>query len=332
MPRGHEAVVAMKITRVVSLAIVFIAACAGAAADAVKDYPARPLRLIVPNAPGSGVDTLGRIIANRLIQQLGQQIVVDNRVGAGGIIGMEVGKNAAPDGYTLIIASTSTLVIAPLLQSKPPYDPVNDFGYVMQIAITPGVVAVNPLLPVKTTKDLIEYAKVNKINMASAGPGSQSHLAGVALMHAGKFMSLHVPYKGGGTSELAVISGESHWILSPAPAVMSHVNAGRMRALGHTLRKPTTLLGNIPPIADTIPGFNYSGWQGFLVPRGTSRAVVAKLHHAISKSLGLPEVKNAFAAQATEMITGTPEDFRKVVQQSVRDNHNVIKAVGLQVN
>lgn len=325
----------MKIPRLVSLAIGLAATCAAAvtlAADVAKDYPSRPLRLIVPNAPGSGVDTLGRIIATRLTQRLGQQVVVDNRVGAGGIIGMETGKNAAPDGYTLIIASTSTLVIAPILQSKPPYDPVNDFGYVTQIAVTPGVVAVNPSLPVKTMKALIEHAKANKINMASAGPGSQSHLAGVALMHAGKFTSLHVPYKGGGTSELAVISGESHWILSPAPAVMSHVNAGRMRALGHTLPKPTTLLANIPPIADTIPGFDYSGWQGFLVPKGTSEAVVAKLHDAIIRSLGLPDVKNAFAAQATDMVTGTPEDFRKVVEASVRDNRNVIKAVGLKVN
>src|SRR5690606_29535986 len=156
-------------------------------AAAASDYPSRPLRLIVPNAPGSGVDTLGRIIANRLAYELGQQIVVDNRVGAGGIIGMETGRKAAQDGYTLIVASTSTLVIAPLLQPRPPFDPLNDFDYVTQTAVTPGVVAVNPALPIKTIGDLIRHAKANKLNMASAGQGSQSHLAGIALMHAAKF-------------------------------------------------------------------------------------------------------------------------------------------------
>ena len=297
-------------------------------ADAFKDYPNRPIRLIVPNAPGSGVDTLGRIVATRLSVVLGQQIVVDNRVGAGGIIGMETGKNAASDGYTLIIASPSTLVTAALMQSKLPYDPLTTFEFVGQTAVTPNVLVVNPALPAKSTKELIEHARLNKINMASAGPGSQSHLAGVALMVAGQFQSLHVPYKGGGTAELAVVAAESHWTLSPAPSVMTLANSGRLRALGHSLKTRSALLGNLPPIADAIPGFDYSGWQGFLLPKGASKAVIAKLHDAITRTLGTPEVKNAFATQATEIVTGTPEAFRNLVQDSVRDNRKIIEAIG----
>lgn len=302
----------------------------GANAASADAYPARPLRLIIPNAPGSGVDTLGRIIANRLTQELGQQIVVDNRVGAGGIIGMETGRKAVPDGYTLINASTSTLVIAPLLQGTPPFDPLNDFDYVIQSAVTPGVLAVNTALPVKSMRELIQHAKASKLNMASAGQGSQSHLAGIALMHAAKFTSLHVPYKGGGTSELAVISGESHWILSPAPAIMSHVNAGRMRALGHTMPSKTSLLPTISPIADTVSGFDYSGWQGFLVPKGVAKAQITKLRDAIMKTLSSANVRSAFATQATEIVTGRPEDFRKLVEGSVQHNRILIKEVGLQ--
>ena len=302
----------------------------GANAASTDAYPTRPLRLIIPNAPGSGVDTLGRIIANRLTQELGQQIVVDNRVGAGGIIGMETGRKAAPDGYTLINASTSTLAIAPLLQGKPPFDPLKDFDYVTQTAVTLGVVAVNTALPVKTMRELIQHATANKLNMASAGQGSQSHLAGIALMRAAKFSALHVPYKGGGTSELAVISGESHWILSPAPAIMSHVNAGHMRALGHTMPRKTPLLPTIPPIADTVSGFDYSGWQGFLVPKGVAKAHVTKLRNAIKKTLASADVKRAFATQATEIVTGGPEDFRKLVEGSVQHNRTLVKEVGLQ--
>lgn len=293
-------------------------------------YPSRPLRLIVPNAPGSGVDTLGRVIANRLSQEMGQQIVVDNRVGAGGIIGMEAGRKAANDGYTFLIVSTSTLVIAPLLQAKLPFDPVNDFDYLTQIAVTPGVVAVNLNLPVKTMAQLIQHAKAGKLNMATAGQGSQSHLAGIALMHAARFDSLHVPYKGGGASELAVIAGESHWILSPAPAIMSHVVAGRMRALGHTLPRKSPLLPNIPPIAETVPGFDYSGWQGFLVPKGVAKPLTSTLKTAITKALAAEDVRSAFAAQATEVVTGKPEDFRKLVKTSVQQNKQLIEAVGLQ--
>ena len=166
--------------------------------------------------------------------------------------------------------------------------------------------------------------------MASAGPGSQSHLSGVYFLQAAKFESLHVPYKGGGPSVASVIAGESQWTLTPAAAVMSFVHSGRLRALGHSLPKRSPLLGDIPSIAETIPGFDYSGWQGFMIPKGTPKAIVEKLRAAVIKTANLPEVKNLLAAQATEVVTGTPEEFRKVVQDAMVKNAKVIKAIGLK--
>ena len=302
-------------------------------AAAVDSYPSRPIRLVVPNAPGSSVDTLSRIVAAKLDAALGQPVVIDNRAGAGGIIGMEIAKAAAPDGYTLISATTAASTIAVLLMKKPTFDPVRDYDYVTQFAITPNVLVVNPSLPVNSVKDLIEYCKgkQGQVNMASAGAGSQSHLSGAYLLQAGNFPSLHVLYKGGGPSVASVIAGESQWTLTPAPAVMTHVNSGRVRALGHSLRARSPLFGNIPPIAETIPGFDYSGWQGFFVPKGTPKAVIEKLRAAVIKTVNQPEVKSALAAQATEVVTGTPEEFRKVVQDSLAQNAKVVKAVGLKV-
>ncbi|MDP2238968.1 MAG: tripartite tricarboxylate transporter substrate-binding protein [Burkholderiales bacterium] len=327
----------MKITRLSSLALIFTTLAWTApvvAADMAKNYPDRPIRLIVPNAPGSSVDTLTRIVANKLGEVIGQQIVVDNRAGAGGIIGMEIAKDAAPDGYTLIAATTAASTIAVLLQKKPPFDPVTDYDYVTQFAVTPNVLVVNPALPIKSVKELIDYTKARNgnVNMASAGAGSQSHLSGAYLLQAGHFESLHVPYKGGGASVASVIAGESQWTITPAAAVMSHVNSGRLRALGHSLPKPSPLLSSLPPIADTIPGFDYSGWQGFFVPKGTPKPIIEKLRAAVIKTVNLPEVKKALDVQATEVVTGTPEEFRKLVKDSMAKNAKVVKAVGLKAN
>ncbi len=327
----------MKICKFISLALAFTAYLNGApasAADAAKDYPNRPIRLIVPNAAGSSVDTLSRIVAAKLGDVLGQQIVVDNRAGAAGIIGMEIAKAATPDGYTLISATTAASTIARLLLKNPTFDPLTDYDYVVQFAETPNVLVVNPALPVKSVKELIDYSKgkQGEANMASAGAGSQSHLSGSYFLQSGNFQSLHVPYKGGGPSVASVMAGESQWTLIPAPAAMSHVNSGRLRAIGHSLPKPSPLLPNIPPIADTVPGFDYSGWQGFFVPKGTPKAITDKLRAAVIKTMEQPDVKKSFAFQATEIVIRGPAEFRKVVQESMVKNAKIVKAVGLTSN
>jgi len=247
---------------------------------------------------------------------------------------MEIAKAANPDGYTMIAATTAASTIAVLLMKKPTFDPVRDYDYVAQFAETPNVLVVHPALPPKTVKELIDYckAKQGQVNMASAGTGSQSHLSGTYFLQAAKFEALHVPYKGGGPSVAAVIAGESQWTLTPAPAVMVHINSGRLRALGHSLPKRSPLLGNIPPIAETIPGFDYSGWQGFFVLKGTPKAITDKLRAAVVKSAQSPDVKKALDVQATEVVIRGPEEFRKVVQDSMVKNAAVVKAVGLTAN
>lgn len=304
------------------------------AADATKDYPSRPIRYIMPNAPGSSNDTLGRIVAAKLGEALGQQIVVDNRAGAGGILGMEIGKNANPDGYTLVAASTAAMSIAPHLHKKLPYDPVKDFEFISLYAVTPNILVVTPRLPIKTVKELIDYAKSKngQINMASAGAGAQSHLSGAAFMYAAKMDSLHVPYKGGGASVAAVVAGESQWTLTPAPAVWALVKSGRLRAIGQSLAKRTPLLGDLPSIAETVKGFDYSGWNGMLAPKGTPNPILAKLRETLVKVVNSPEVKAQFEAQAAQVTTDTPEEFRKLVANEIKSVAPVVKAAGLTAN
>ena len=317
------------------LAVALLAPAVPATAqEAAKNYPSRPIRLLVPNAPGSAVDTLSRIVGNRLSEAVGQQVVMDNRAGAGGIIGMEIAKSANPDGYTVISATTAATTIARLLQKSATFHPVNDYDYVVQYAETLNVLVVNPSLPIKSVKEFLAYAKSGKkpFNMASAGAGSQSHLSGAYFVQAAKFESLHVPYKGGGPSSASVVAGESQWTLIPAPAAMSHVNAGRMRALAHTLPRPTALLPKIPPLSDTLPGFDYSGWMGFFVPKGTPRPIIDKLRAAVEKTMQHPDVKKGMAFQATEIVIRGPAEFRKVVQTSMVENEKLVKSLGLAAN
>jgi tripartite-type tricarboxylate transporter receptor subunit TctC len=305
---------------------------AAVAAEAVKSYPSRPIRMLMPNAPGSSTDALGRVVANKLGEVLGQQIVVDNRSGAGGVLGMEIAKTANPDGYTLISASTAAMSIAPHIHKKLPYDPLKDFAYLSLFAVTPNVLVVNPSLPVKSVKDLIELAraKSGQINMASAGAGSQSHLAGVLLQTMGKFESLHVPYKGG-ASTAAVAAGESQWSINPAPSVQGLVKAGRLRAIGHTLPKRTALLGDMPAIAETVPGYDYGGWQGLLAPRATPKPILDRLRDGLIKAMNMPETRETLNRQGAEVVTNTPEEFLRFVQEEIRKFGPVVKAAGMKV-
>ncbi len=328
--------VTMKLKKLMCGAIgaggLLIGATAGAA-DSGGDYPSRPIRMLVPNAPGSSVDTLSRIIGNKMSEIVGQQLVIDNRAGAGGIVGMEIAKNAAPDGYTLISATTAASTVAVLLMKNPTFDPVKDYDHLSQFAVTANVLVVHPSVAAKSVREFIELAKTRggKLNMASAGSGSQSHLSGAYFMNVAGMQSVHVPYKGGGPSVAAVMAGESQWTLTPAPAVMTHVNGGKVRALGHSLPGKSPLMGAIPAIAETLPGFDYSGWQGFLLPKGVAKPISEKLRAALLKTAALPDVKTLLAAQATDLVTSTPDEFRKVVADSMAKNAKVIKAVGLKV-
>jgi tripartite-type tricarboxylate transporter receptor subunit TctC len=246
---------------------------------------------------------------------------------------LEIGKNALPDGYTLITTSISALTVSPHIRKDLGYDPMKDFEYVAMYSRQGAVLVVHPGMPVKSVKELIEYAKAQKgkLNMASAGPGSTSHFSGAALMMAGGFTSLHVPYKGGGPSTAAVVAGESHWTMPPSAAVMSLVRAGRLRALGHSLPQRTALLPDIPPISETLPGFKHVTFSGLLAPRGVPRPILDKIRAQVEKIVNTPETREQFALQGAEPATGTPEQFRKAVYEELVEAGKLVKTIGLKV-
>lgn len=324
----------MKATGWSLLAMALAGTVPALAAEAVKGYPSRPIRLVMPNAPGSSADTMGRIVAIRLGEALGQQVVVDNRAGAGGVLGLEIGKNAVPDGYTLITTSLSALTVSPHIRKDLPYDPMKDFEYVALYSRQANVLVVSPALPVKSVREFIDHAKAQrgKLIMGSAGTGSQSHLNGTALLMAGSFESLHVPYKGGGPSVAAVVAGEAHWTIPPSAAVMTMVRGGRLRALGHTFPQRTPLLGDIPAIAETLPGFKYVAFSGFLAPRGVPKPVLEHIRATVEKVVKSPEIREQFALQGAEPATGTPEAFRQSVHEELIDAGKLVKVIGLKAD
>lgn len=314
-----------------SIAVALGFGAAATAQAAASEYPSRPIRLIVPNAAGASVDTLGRIFANTFSQVAGQQMVVDNRGGAGGLIGMEIGKDALPDGYTLVSASTAAMVIGPHIHKKLPFDPLKDYAFISLFGNTPNILVVNPSLPVKSVKELLDYNRTRggKANMASAGTGSQSHLAGVMFMNLAKTEALHVPYKGGGASVAAVVAGESQWTITPAPAVAGLVKGGKLRAVAHSLPSKTALLGDLPSIAETVPGYQYGGWNGLLAPVKTPKPVLAKVREMLVKTTQHQDFRRLFEQQMTEVVTNTPEDFRKFVEGEIKAMGPVVKSAGL---
>lgn len=315
-------------------ATVFLSATLSHAAETAADYPNRPIRLLVPNAPGSSVDTLARIVASRMGEALGGQVVVDNRAGAGGVLGTEIGKNAIPNGYTLVASSSAALAIAPHVHAKLPYDSLRDFEYVSLYGTTPNMLAVHPAQPPRNVKEWVEWvrARGKQLNMASAGSGSQAHLGGALLLMAAKGDSTHVPYKAGGLSTSSVVAGETHWVFTPAPAAMPHVKAGRVRALGHSLPARAPLLGDIPAIAETLPGFEYSSYSGLIAPKGTPRPILNKLYQALTRVIATDDVRDLFAAQGSLVSPSTSDAFVRVTRAHLALAGKVVKAVGLKID
>lgn len=303
-----------------------------AAADALKSYPNRPIRLIAPQTPGSSLDTLVRIFAIKMSEALGQQLVVDNRGGAGGLIGMEIGKDAPPDGYSLIAAGTSGLAIVPVMHKKARYDSLKDFEFISIYSNTGNVLVVNPNQPPRTVKEFLDWARARgkQVYMASAGVGSSSHLIGSQFMITANLQSTHVPYKGGGPAAAAVVAGEAHWTLIPGAAAMSLVKSGRLRALGHTWPQRTRILGDMPAIAETLTGFENVAQTGLIAPKGTPRPILDKLHKTIVKVVNTPEFEALFAEHGAAAVTSTSEEFRKTTEQYIVRYREIVRTVGVK--
>jgi len=298
-------------------------------------YPDKPLRLIVPFPPGGGNDILARAVGQRLVEVLGQQVVVDNRGGAGGAIGATIAAAAAPDGYTLFLGSVGNLAQNPALKENLPYNPVRDFSPVSLIATSSFILAVNPGVPAKSVQELIALAKASpgKLNYASAGTGSSLHMAGELFKHATGTDMLHVPYKGTGPAMTDLIGGRVQLIFSTMPPALPHVKSGKLRALGVTTAKRAAAAPEVPTIAESgVKGFNVSNWQGILLPAKTPGAIVRKLNRDLLATLKLPGMPETLAAQGLESAGSTPEEFGALIKAEIAKYTQVVKAAGIHVD
>jgi len=305
------------------------------AADAASGYPSRPIRYILPNAPGSSADILARIITKALGDELGQQVIVDSRPGAGGMLGVDLIAKATPDGYTIGRGNSPGLAIAPHTYKKLPYDPFKDF---MPVSLTDkgqSLLCVHPSVPATSVKELIALlkAKPEAYAMASPGVGSAGHLSGALFASMAGIKPLHVPYKSAGHSVMAVVAGESQWTFTPMGATLSHIAAGRLRALAVSDIKRSPQVPDIPTAAEAgVPGYQSTGWGGIVVPRGTPAPVIAKLNAAIVKALSTPDVKQAVTNNGSEATPSTPEEFARFIREEYDRIGKVAKAAKLTVD
>jgi len=310
-----------------------VSAAAFAAQRDADTYPTRPIRLMVPQNPGASVDNISRILAARMGEELGQQIVADNRPGAGGTLAAEVVAHAVPDGQTLFAVATGTAVISPQTFKKLSYDPIKDFEYISLFAITQNVLVVHPSLPVKSVKELLAYAKANpgKLNMANAGSASQSHLACVLFTHMAAIDVVHVPYKGGGASVTALIGNESQVTITPAPAVLSHVRAGRLRALATAGAQRSPLTPELPTVIESgVAGYLSSGWMGLMAPARTPKPILDKLLATLVKVVQTPATRELFERQGADPVTSTPAEFKKFVAEEYARFTQAIRLANLK--
>ena len=308
---------------IMSAAGVLLALTTGVAA---QSYPTKPVRLIIPFPPGGSNDVVGRMIATKLSERLGKQVVVDNRSGAGGVIGTEVTANAAPDGYTLGMISIAHAV-NPWLY-KLTYDPIKSFAPVAVLATGPNVLAVNPGLGVNSVKELIALAKSKPgdIQYASAGVGSFQHLGGELFkLEAGVDM-LHVPFKGGGPAMIDVIGGHTKLLFSSLVQTTAHLKSGKLKALGTGGKTRSSVLPDVPTIAEAgVPGYEATNWWGIVVPAGTPAPIVAKLHKEISAVQQLPEVRQQFARQGAAILQMSTPEFTAFIGTEMTKWGRVVK-------
>jgi tripartite-type tricarboxylate transporter receptor subunit TctC len=306
------------------------AACCAAQGVLAQAYPSKPIRFIVPWTPGSGTDLMARAFAQELTKAIGQQVVVDSRGGAGATIGAELAAKAPADGYVIFIGGSVALVISPVIYPKVGYDPVKDFAPVSLVSQFYNAAAVHPSVPVKSVKELIAFARAHpgEILMGSAGSGSTSHLAGELFQSMTKTKMLHVPYKGGGQLVVAVLSGEAHLSFSPVSTAMAHAKSGKLRMLGVSSPKRLASLPELPAIAETVPGYEFGGWQGILVPAGTPQEIVRRLHAAILKAINTQEFKDYLAKEGSVLVGSTPDEFAAFMRRDVEKLAPIIRASG----
>jgi tripartite-type tricarboxylate transporter receptor subunit TctC len=297
-----------------------------------QTYPTKPVRMIVPFPPGGGNDILARTVSQRLTEVVNQQIIVDNRGGAGGALGASIAVSAAPDGYTVFLGSVGNLAQNPALQAKPTYDPVRDFAPVTLLATSVFVLAVNNAVPARSVQELIALAKAKPgaLNYASAGNGSSLHFAAEIFKNATGTNIVHVPYKGATPAFTDMIAGQVQMILTTLPAALPHIKSGKVRALGTSGRKRATTLPEVPVIADTVPSYEVLNWQGIVAPARTPAPVIQALHQKLAVALKMPGMNEALTAQGFDAHGGGPEEFGALIKSELARYAKIVKIAGIR--
>ncbi len=294
-----------------------------------QTYPSKPVRLVVGFAPGGAADTVARAFQEPLTRALGQPIVIDNRPGAGSSIAAEHVAKSAPDGYTMLIASPSSILVNPLLTPKAGFQPLKDLVAISKVTSSPLILTVNPAVGVSSVKELIAHAKKNpgKLNFATSGNGSAPHLAAVLFERLAGVDMVHVPYKGGAPAVQSVLAGDTQLSFATPPSVLPLVQAGRLRALAVTSRAATPLVPGVPGMAEAgLPDYEISFWYGFFVPAGTPPEVVRKLFSATSQALRLPEIARMLARDGTETVgSASPEDYAAFLATDAKLWERIVK-------
>ena len=314
-----------------------ISAAAALAAPTLALAQARPIRLVVPYAPGGPIDVTARLMAERVKDSLGT-VIIDNKPGGGGNIGADIVAKAAPDGLTIGIAAVATHAINPWLFSKMPYDAAKDFAPITQMLRVPNVLVMNAdtatRLKINTLQDLIAYAKANpaRLNYGSGGNGSAGHLAGEMFKRDAGIFAVHIPYNGGNPAQLALLSGQVDYNFDNLATAAPNIRAGKLKALAVTTLGRSSALPDIPPVADTLKGFAIDTWWGLVAPAGTPRDVVQKLNAAFVAALNSPEAKTRFAGLMAEPVPTTPEQFGEFMKAELAKYEKVVKASGAKVD
>ena len=292
-----------------------------------QDYPAKPVRIIVPSSPGGGTDILARQLSAKLTKRWGQQVIVDNRPGAGQMIGIALAAKAAPDGYTVVMTATP-LAINTAIYKKVPYDPIRDFAPVTQVAAMPNLLVMHPTLPVHDLKQMIALAKARpgELAYASSGIGTGPHLSMELFNHMAGIKLQHVPYKGTGPALIDTMSGHVQLLMSTLLPPLPHLKTGRLRALAVTSTKRVASLPNVPTVAEGgIAEYAVVGWYGIVAPAGTPQAIVAKLQTDISAALHEPDLRDKLAAEGGEVVGSRPEEFGALVRAEIERWSQVVK-------
>ena len=294
-----------------------LATAASVALDSssVQAYPLKPIRFIVSTAPGGSPDILARILAQKLSESMGQQVVVDNRAGASGVIGTEIVARSAPDGYTLLLGTSLNIGAMPVLKKRLPYDAEKDFAPVTHLAWVANVVALHPSLPVSNVAELVQLARNRVINYGSAGNGSPAHLGGELFNVLAGVRMTHVPYRGAGPASADLIAGQIQLFMGAPLVLLPHVHGGRVRMIATTGARRDPLLPQLPSVAETLPGYDITQWWGVVVPAKTPRVIVDRLNREMSSALKLPDVQEKLRQQGTTPLSSTPEAFARVITE-----------------